>query len=285
LDNPLFLIDTHELRAGIWNNFQKVVEGCMQAKGFYYRRTPSLPPNSSYQYFPSSETGDFTPDFNAATASTFVLAPALASTQGVGETNARSYMTALRGYQLPAGGERKVYQYDWRAYDGASLPNFGYLGKETGGCEAEGRRLVTEPAAAALKQIDLLAAPLLETLLASEESEMYGSAWVDCMSARGYAYRDFMEPGVEFRSRPPLVSAPIDATQGPTQAETSSVSSLAGQEAEVGEDFQACMDSSGMTNFIDTTVAAEWDAFKAQHLGLLRRAGGMTLAETAAGAS
>jgi hypothetical protein len=245
----------------------------MTVQGYNYTIAP--PPNSqsSAVYFPSSDALDFSPDFNAVTQARYSMAPATSAQQGIRPpVDVTGQMRALRGVTIVPGGNSGPY--DWRAYDGASLPNFGYTADDTGGCEAEGRRLVTEPAIEAMEEVDQLAAPLLQLLLESPESVAVGTEWTDCMSDEGHMYLSPLDVGADMLSRA--------ATGVASSYTTAQWNDLQTAEQQLANEFSACSEQSGLDDFIEGTIADEWADFKASNLQLLNRAGGLTGATTGA---
>ena len=204
LASPMVLLDGAAFRKSIWINFQQVVKNCMEDEGYIYRIAP-VPPETSMAATlpvadPAPSTSTTSKTFNV-TSSVRYEPPAVGyGGSGYVASNAPGYFLALRGFAVTSTSEKYLKSLDRQAYDGVSSAKFGSTAAETSGCEAFGRRVVSEPAVAAMQQVDLAAAPVLGDFLFSDATDEANIAWSGCMLDNVYAYHSITEPSAEINT-------------------------------------------------------------------------------------
>lgn len=274
--SPLSLVDGAAYRKAIWMNFQNVVAGCMEDKGFNYDQAPPPPADtlgSVDPIEPSTSTGSTT--FGVAKAQTYTMAKRTAIASGYAASSAKPYYYALRGVTLPSTSDKYIATLDFRAYDGISVQSlpYGSTAAETGGCEAEGRRLVSEPAIAALLEAQDRAAPILAQLTTSEPMVAAVGDWSDCMVAEGAGtFESPDEPEMYLQDKAAKLLETTTSTSPEWEA-------LKTEEVAVATATADCMDASGVSAELSEITSNEWAEFALENHHLLMLAGGRTLAE------
>lgn len=263
LSDPLTLLSNDALRVGIWKNFQRFVHGCMLGNDvFNYAETP-VPTGLSASITPVPTSTGY--GYDLANSRTKTVSKRSATTAGVSNlTDAQYYQRWLRNATVTT-----ITQYqsaDYAAYDGVTISRFGTSSTDTAGCEAAGRRLVSEPAIAALRELDPDITAFRATLAQDPNYAELNNAWGECMYLGGYNYGDLAEPTASLS----VEMDQIQSTSGPEWT------AFKAKEAQVAGAANSCMASAGLTNYINSTLGPQWTSFVNSHLALLQRAGGMT---------
>lgn len=274
--SPIALLDGSAYREAIWNNFQNVVSGCMESKGFTYKPAPPPPAStlgSVDPIVPSGSTNEAS--FGVASTQTYTMAKLTASAAGFAASNAKPYYFALRGVTISSTSDKYVAKLDFRAYDGVAIQSipYGSTAAETGGCEAEGRRLVSEPALSALLDAQERAASIFFLMATSEPMVDAADNWSACMSANGAGTFESPDEPEMYLQQKAAAILEAGTSSSPEWQE------LKNEEIEIATATAECLESSGVNSEIRAITADEWADFALQNYNILMLAGGRTLAE------
>ncbi len=275
LTTPMVLVDGAAFRGSIWLNFQAVVKNCMDDAGYVYQPAPAPPADTRAAALPvldPAPTAPTTKSFNV-TSSVRYEPPAFGyGGPGYVASNAPGYFMALRGFTVASTSDKYLKSLDRQAHDGVNSTKFGATAADTKGCEAFARERVSEPAVAAMQQVDLAAGPILGDFLFGDATDAASVAWADCMQARGFSYTSVLEPSEDINSK----SAALIESSAPDTAWTA----LETREQQTATNSDQCMLQSGLTVVIDGDLQQAWEAFRDSNLTLLHRAGGAVNAGT-----
>ncbi|WP_206064937.1 hypothetical protein [Nocardioides sp. JQ2195] len=253
-------------------NFQRVVAGCMKMYGFNYAAAAPRPQSVEPASLPVEESTAGSDVTFRETKSMQYKMPTRQAPASIVAGPSSAYYQALRGVTIPSGlGSKALNAYDWRAYDGVNSDNFGISAEDTGGCEAEGRELVSEPALLALEELQIQAAPLVEAIGTDPIYEGLQADWIDCMADQDYNYSSPIEPAT---------TAAVEASDlyeaGGTAGQWAT---LEAAEEDLAETTADCLTTTGYQAYLDgLSTQPEWLQFVTDNQELLDLAGGRTLA-------
>ena len=246
--------------------------GCMASQGYNYVPTPPPTTEVNVATLPHGYETAVPGDFGARKTLTYSMAKQTAAGAGIVASNAAGYYQALRGVVITNTSTKYLATLDFRAYDGVAIQSapYGYTAAETGGCEAEGRIYVSEPALNALASLRSLAAPLAQELATDPEIAEANQDWSDCMIASDAgAYDTVDDVSAKF-----FEDASTMALNGATTAQWNAFES---QEELIASKSMECIDESQVVDVIVQETG--WDSFVATNYSLFMLAGGQTFAE------